>query len=126
MKYEDRLIETDLGMELLCVRCCEYWPLDFFQPIEHRYHSYCKGCNTEFQRKRRAKLPKRPVRRQYRWLTYEGETLTLAAWARRIPIGNDGNCRGVHWKTLAERIGRLKWPLEKALTTPPRRYGGQF
>jgi len=43
---------TELGLELLCARCQEYWPADaeFFH--KHRgqtlgFHSYCRVCVSE-------------------------------------------------------------------------------
>jgi len=42
-----------------------------------------------------------------RWITFNGETLTLTGWANRLGIG---------LASLTERIQR--WTLEKALTTP--------
>lgn len=38
-------------------------------------------------------------------ITYQGETLTLAKWARG---------KGIRYKTLWRRIVKLKWPLERA------------
>jgi hypothetical protein len=42
-------------------------------------------------------------------LTYAGETLTLAQWAKR---------RGLKASTLRMRISSYGWDLKKALTTP--------
>lgn len=46
--------------------------------------------------------------RQTVLLTFHGETLSLGKWARKI---------GVPRRTLSSRLGKLGWPLEKALTT---------
>lgn len=43
------------------------------------------------------------------FLTYAGRTQTLSQWATE---------RGLRKETLSSRIGRLGWPVEKALTTP--------
>ncbi len=50
--------------------------------------------------------------RQNHQITFRGETLCITDWARRI---------GIHPVSLYYRITRLKWPLERALTTPSRR-----
>jgi hypothetical protein len=42
-----------------------------------------------------------------RWVTYGGETLTLAEWAERLDMNGS---------TLAKRLKR--WPIERAMTTP--------
>lgn len=46
---KDKLITTELGIERLCVLCCEYWPLDpeFFYKRGNGFHSYCKSCVTQ-------------------------------------------------------------------------------
>lgn len=46
-----------------------------------------------------------------RWIEYNGETLCLADWARKI---------GIDFKTLSGRLKR-GWPIEEALTTPPQK-----
>lgn len=46
-------------------------------------------------------------------LTFNGETLPLTDWARRI---------GISQPVLRRRIVELKWPLERALTMPSRGY----
>lgn len=46
-----------------------------------------------------------------RLLTFEGKTQTISDWARE---------RGMAYALLSARLGRLKWPLEKALLTPVR------
>ena len=46
-----------------------------------------------------------------RLLTFNGETMPIARWAKLIGIS--GTC-------LIQRIDRLGWPLEKALTQRPR------
>ena len=39
-------INTDLGREILCAKCGEYWPDDaeFFYQSKGRSHSWCKAC----------------------------------------------------------------------------------
>lgn len=39
-------IQTDLGTEVLCCKCNEYWPRDpeFFFFSNGRPHSWCKAC----------------------------------------------------------------------------------
>ena len=43
------------------------------------------------------------------YYTYQGETLSMTAWARR---------KGWDQKTLWFRLVKLGWPIEKALETP--------
>lgn len=51
-------------------------------------------------------------RRNNHYITYNGETKTLAEWARLL---------GIKRKTLSDRITRYGWNVEKALTTPTRK-----
>lgn len=51
-------------------------------------------------------------RRNNHYITYNGETKTLAEWARLL---------GIKRKTLSDRITRCGWNVEKALTTPTRK-----
>lgn len=44
-------------------------------------------------------------------LTYNGETRTLADWSRAT---------GIPYDTLKQRIGKMKWSVERALTAPVR------
>lgn len=39
-------IQTDLGTEVLCAKCNEYWPSDpeFFYFSGGKPHSWCKAC----------------------------------------------------------------------------------
>lgn len=41
-------IETELGTEIFCSRCQEFWPCDpeFFYFTKGRPHSWCKACYT--------------------------------------------------------------------------------
>lgn len=48
-----------------------------------------------------------------RWLTYDGQTLTLAQWSDKL---------GVNYGTLEVRLNRYKWPLERVLSEPVRRH----
>ncbi len=50
--------------------------------------------------------------------TFQGETLPLREWARRL--GHPNPDRGQ--STLRKRIEVLGWPVEKALTLPVRRW----
>lgn len=47
------------------------------------------------------------------FITYEGQTLTMAEWARRT---------GISREVLKDRICRYGWELERALTTPVRKH----
>lgn len=47
-----------------------------------------------------------------RMITYDGQTMTMAMWAKKL---------GINYKTLANRIYTNKWSIEKALTTPVRK-----
>lgn len=49
--------------------------------------------------------------RSNRLITHDGVTLTLTEWARR---------KGLHWATLHTRLGRLGWPVARALEEPRR------
>ena len=46
-------------------------------------------------------------------LTYNGETKTLAEWARRL---------GFDWHVIPSRL-KLGWSIERAFTTPKRKHG---
>lgn len=39
-------IQTDIGTEVLCSKCNEFWPadLEFFYFCKGRPHSWCKAC----------------------------------------------------------------------------------
>lgn len=50
-------------------------------------------------------------RRDNRLITYAGETKTLSEWSRAT---------GLKVHTIAARIDRLNWDVERSLTTPPR------
>lgn len=49
--------------------------------------------------------------RRNHYITFQDRTMTLAEWALHVHISR---------KLLEARITRLGWPVEKALTTPPR------
>lgn len=68
--------------------------------------NYCKS-NCKWS------LPKEQARNRKtnRMITYKGKTQCLVAWAEEI---------GIHHQTLLNRIVKLNWPIEKALTTPIR------
>lgn len=53
-------------------------------------------------------------KRNNRILACDGISLTLAQWADRVGLTADA---------LERRINLLKWPIEKALKTPPRGWG---
>lgn len=44
-------------------------------------------------------------------ITFNGKTMSMKQWAKHI---------GITYGTLVERIRVLNWPIEKALTEPPR------
>lgn len=50
-------------------------------------------------------------RRNTRWLTYNGETLCMSHWAKKLGMGR---------LTLITRIDKLNWSIERALTVPLR------
>ena len=52
-------------------------------------------------------------KRNNRYVEYNGEVHTVSEWADII---------GVKYPTLAARLGRLGWSVERALTTRPRKY----
>jgi len=51
-------------------------------------------------------------RRSNRYLTFEGETLSLADWARKT---------GIPYQALQHRLDDMGWSVGKALTTPARK-----
>lgn len=51
-----------------------------------------------------------------RYITYQGETLYLAQWAERL---------GMKPSILVDRLGKLGWAVERALTTPVKQVGVQ-
>lgn len=53
-------------------------------------------------------------KRNNRRLEYDGRTQTLTQWAREA---------GIHPDAFELRINRLKWPMDKAVNTPPRGWG---
>lgn len=59
-----------------------------------------------------SKLKQANNKRNNHFLTYGGETLTVAEWARRT---------GIHCNRIYTRINKFGWPIEKALTTPVRK-----
>ena len=48
---------------------------------------------------------------QTRLLTFNGETMSVGKWARKL---------GIRRKTITGRLDRLGWPVERALSTRPR------
>lgn len=46
-----------------------------------------------------------------KFITYMGKTLCISQWADET---------GIPYKVLIDRLGKLKWSVEKALTTPKR------
>lgn len=55
-------------------------------------------------------------RRSSRYITFNGETLTIAAWAERI---------GINKFTISNRLAS-GWSVEKALMTPVKKAGGNY
>lgn len=53
----ERIIQTELGIEVLCIRCEDYYPNDkeFFSGAPLKPFPYCKACETETQAERRAR-----------------------------------------------------------------------
>lgn len=50
-------------------------------------------------------------------LTYNGETLTIAQWARKL---------GINYFSLHDRITKLGWSAEKAISTPIKQPKGDI
>lgn len=50
--------------------------------------------------------------RSNRLITYNGETLTMAQWSRKLSI---------NYLTLSNRLNRNGWPIERAFTEPVRK-----
>lgn len=51
--------------------------------------------------------------RRNRFVTFNGQTLTIGDWANGL---------GMNRLTLFSRIVRRKWPIERALSTPTRKF----
>ena len=66
-----------------------------YEPGNCRWVSPSENCNN---------------RRNNRWLTYQGETLTATQWARR---------NGVNTELIYDRLER-GWPVERILSQPAR------
>jgi hypothetical protein len=49
MEYR-KAITTELGRELLCNRCKEFWPAD--KEFWYSHHSWCKACYLEWRAER--------------------------------------------------------------------------
>lgn len=79
----------------------------------------CKGFSVNIvgDRIRRGWSPedavRMPVAKYKRELTHDGQTHSLHAWENKMGLGHG---------TLAYRIDRLGWPVDKALTTPSRKH----
>ncbi len=57
-----------------------------------------------------AKRPaKRPAKLTVKLLTYKGQTLSVADWAKKL---------GLKPNTIRGRLNRLGWSVEKTLSTP--------
>lgn len=52
-------------------------------------------------------------KRSNTFIEHDGLRLTISQWAERY---------GLAYNTLIARINRLKWPIEKALLTPPKKF----
>ncbi len=68
---------------------------------------YCKS-NCKWASKKEQALN----RRSTRWITYDGITLCVADWAKRL---------GISRSTLRQRLDYMGWSVEKALTTPHKK-----
>jgi hypothetical protein len=62
----------------------------------------CRWATSEQQARNRS---------DSRLLTHDGTSLPLCDWAKRV---------GLHRTTIAARLGKLGWPVERALTERPR------
>jgi len=71
--------------------------------------NYCKeNCRWVTQAEQMANT------RKTHFITYNGETRHLSAWARKIGLSED---------CLERRLNKLKWTVDKSLTTPNRGWG---
>ncbi len=54
MSSRRRTIITELGLELECFRCKEFWPAtkEFWWYKGDKPHTYCKACYTEWRREK--------------------------------------------------------------------------
>lgn len=51
------VFDEELGPALACTHCRELWPVDCFARLgEDGYQSWCRACNTEWQRKKRSSI----------------------------------------------------------------------
>lgn len=62
-------IETELGDEVICAKCGDFWPADpeFFYFSNGKPHSWCKACyvnNPKIMAKNQRFLAKRALERQ--------------------------------------------------------------
>lgn len=49
-KATRKAVRTDLGLEILCARCGDYWPATtefYYRCGSKGWHSYCKACYQE-------------------------------------------------------------------------------
>ena len=54
-----RYILTELGLEKLCPKCREYWPLDsefYHCNLNGVMPGYCAGCEAEWKRDKKSRL----------------------------------------------------------------------
>jgi hypothetical protein len=50
-------------------------------------------------------------KRNNRVITYNGKSQPMSAWAEEL---------GINYATLKTRLNKLKWPVERALTSDPK------
>lgn len=72
-----------------------------YSPTNCRWVTQTEQCNNK---------------RNNHLLTYNGETLTIAQWAKRL---------GVNYFSLHDRITKLGWSAEKAISTPIKQLKGE-
>jgi len=101
------------------IRVCDHWAQDFLSFLsdmgpkpgpEYSLDRIDNAKNYEPGNCRWATLSEQGRnKRNNHYLTYNGETLTIAEWAERT---------GIPEKTLRFRVNRSKWSDERAITTP--------
>jgi hypothetical protein len=71
-------IDTELGTEILCSKCLEYWPEDkeFFFFSQGKAHSWCKDCYCN---------DPKMVAKKERWLTKQRKNPAAQAVAEVMP-----------------------------------------
>lgn len=109
------------------ITVCERWSGDngCLNFIEDMYASFSEGLELEridvngnyepsnctWASRREQVINRRPIGLSFdtRYITYNNETLCISQWADKT---------GIPYRILIDRLGKLKWSLDKAFNTP--------